>query len=157
MEQETKLSLLEKIGCVGMGPIAGMLPPRIQQKIGNYTRNSYEASSLMSTTSRAVNGTLSGVAGITLIAKVFGADIDSNTIDLVTYVGTPLIVDTILREGFGALTYVVNGGSTEIDYFGPWGEPILSILDAKKNSEWYDSYSWDKKEEMKTFNIKFIN
>ncbi len=136
--QKKDLSIFEKILCIASGPITGMLPPRVQQNIGAFTKNDYQAASLMSTTSRVVNALWSGYTAMSLVGKAFGVDIDPTPLDAATYVGIPIAIDTVVREVLCAFAYGLNGGNSFMDYFGPWGEPFLSGRDVSRNHKWYN-------------------
>ena len=134
-QNKTPLSFLEKAACVVNGPVLGLLPPRVQVRLGEATGNSYRAATLMSLSSRLTNIGI-GLYGVGCVAsRLFGADIDLTPMDAITWVGIPIAFDSFLREFMNAWEYTAAGGNLFRDYNVPWGEPFLSVLDDRINSK----------------------
>jgi hypothetical protein len=125
------LSALEKFGCAVAGPVVGLLPPRLQVNgLG------YQGASIASTSSRVFNGVWSAYAAASLVAKVFGIDVDPTTHDLITYVGIPVALDSGVRELLlGVRNYFTSPFDDPTE---PWGEPVISIIDSVRHPEFYD-------------------
>lgn len=128
-----ELSLVGKIASVISGPVTGLLPPRWQMKL---TKRNYDAACYMSTTSRIFNGLWSLYTATSLVSKIFGVDIDPSAMNLATNIGIGVFIDTALREIKYAFSYGLNSPEF-MNYHEPWGEPILSSIDFKLNSDWY--------------------
>lgn len=129
---EVNLSKLEKIACAVSGPVVGIFPPRLQiQRLG------YDGACVASSSSRVFNAAWSVYAAASLVAKVFGVDIDPTAHNLITYFGIPVGLDTILREFLYGFHYVLNDPFSS--YTEPWGEPLISIIDQSRHPEWYSS------------------
>lgn len=132
---EKDLSNLEKLACVLGGPFVGWLPPRLQMKVAS---GDERAACLLSSSSRVVNGVLSSAVGISLVARLWGVDVDPSPGEAFSWVGGGLLFDTLVREvGFG-MRYMLNGGSVYDSYNAVGGEPLVSLLDAYLCSNPYE-------------------
>jgi hypothetical protein len=134
-EKLGELSFLEKAGAVTLGPVLGLLPPRLQMKLSGDKRT---AASYMSTSSRITNAVVSAYTLVSLGARLFGADIDPSTNDVVTNAGVWIGADTTLRELFYGAKY--NWNHPYMPRNEPWGEPILSTIDSVVAPEWYKNF-----------------
>lgn len=134
-EKQGELSFLEKAGAITLGPILGLLPPRLQMKLSG---EKYQAASYMSTSSRITNGIISAYTLVSLGARLFGADIDPSTNNIITNAGIGFGADTTLRELFYGAKY--NWNHPFMSRNEPWGEPLLSTLDSLMNPGWYKNF-----------------
>jgi hypothetical protein len=132
VEACNSLSALGKVGCAVSGPVVGLLPPRLQ-----INAFGYDGASVASTSSRVFNGVWSAYAACSLVAKAFGVDIDPTTHDVITYVGIPVIADSLVREFLlGVRNYFTSPFN---DPYEPWGEPVISIIDSIRHPEFYEN------------------
>lgn len=132
---EERSSFLEKAGAIAVGPILGLLPPRLQMKVAG---DKYQGACFMSTSSRITNALISAYTLVSLGARLFGADIDPSTKDIVTNAGIWIGADTTLREGLYAARYTFN--NPFMNKNEPFGEPLWSISDSIVHSEWYEKF-----------------
>ncbi|RMF55764.1 hypothetical protein D6745_01170 [Candidatus Woesearchaeota archaeon] len=89
----------------------------------------------MSTSSRAFNIAWSAYSAVSLIGRAFGMDIDPTPGNAATLLGLGVAADTAVREVCYGLHYYMNHPNST--YSDPWGEPILSLIDANRHPEWY--------------------
>jgi|GEM_PF-6361047 len=136
MDKKTELNKLEKTICVLTGAITGLLPGRLQMKLGELTNNTYEAAVYMSISSRTVNAVWATYGLVSGISHFFGVDLDPSPGNIATWASIPIAVDSLVRETFNALRYGIKGGAFT-NYNIPWGEPIFSLLDSEKYPDFY--------------------
>lgn len=137
--EEKKLGVIGKGLSVVAGPVLGLLPPRIQEKLTNY-----EAACWMSSSSRIFNTALSLATLVSLGTRTFGVDIDPTQGNIATNIGIGIGIDTVLREAaykvYGEFSLMLYYGIHLAAYIGkyeqlhfthhsPWGEPIISAID----------------------------
>lgn len=123
-----------------VGPVAGLLPPRMQMKL---TRDDEKTAHYMSLSSRVFNAAWGLYGTASLVARAFGADIDPTPGNIVTWSGPVALVDSAVRETlFGIKCYLNNPFNPRYE---PWGEPIWSIIDQSRNPEWYKGDQQTKK------------
>lgn len=128
------IKFLEKTASIIIGPVIGFAPERWQLK---FTKGNYKKAYIMANTSRIVNGLWAVYSTVSVIAKAFGADIDSTPGNIATLAGIPLIIDTIAREAhFVWETMLRYNKETPVIV----GEPLWTYLDNKKHPEWYKTH-----------------
>lgn len=137
MTEQLKLNKLEKTICVLTGPVTGLIPPRLQMKLGQLTNNAYEAAVYMSTSSRIFNAAWTAYGLVSGVAQLVGVDLDPSPGNSATWASIPIGIDGLIREIFNGFRYAIKGGNWFTDYNIPWGEPVLSFIDSEKNPKFY--------------------
>ncbi len=139
IQSEKSLSNLEKRNWSILGICAGFLPPRVQL---NITRNNEEAAYHMSNSSRNAQKIFSLYAPISLGLKIFGVDVDPTPFELLTVASGISLVDCALRETISGLRHYIQSPFNR--EYEVWGEPFLSMRDARRHPEWYSRYNGEE-------------
>ena len=130
MNEERKYSM-KKLGAILKGPAVGMAPPRVQM---NHFKGDWDLSALSSATSRITNL----VYGVAAAFSHFIVDIDPTPENLLTKAGGIVLANTLGRELFAAADCLFSTSNRYL--LKPWGDPLLSMIDARNHPEWYHPY-----------------
>lgn len=128
------IKFLNKVAGMIVGPVVGLAPERLQLK---FTKGNYEKAYIMANTSRIVNNLWAAYSVLSVITKIFGADIDPTPGNVATWTGLGAAVDGFFRESYFTWeTMLRYNKETPIIV----GEPLWTYFDNKKHPEWYKTH-----------------